>query len=88
MKRYGMAVIDWAYIGAQLAIEDADTQAQFFNSFAKEVFSWGKTLHQRNMQMLEIQVRLSNQAKSLIDSMEYHENEKRERTHTNWEAFL
>ena len=48
MKNGMLKEIDWKYLGALLANEGDDEQANFLKSFVKECKSWG-TFHQAEM---------------------------------------
>lgn len=70
MKNGITTQIDWQLIGAQLANEDADIQAKFINSMAKEMLSWD-TRFQTEMQVSYIVNALTPEAKELFNFEQY-----------------
>jgi hypothetical protein len=61
---------DWGYLGALLAIQDSEEQAKFFEAFAKEVRAW-PTAWAREMQMFEINKKLTVEAKDILRTIPY-----------------
>lgn len=48
MKRQGLPIPDWDYLGALFAREGSDEQVKFFKAFVKECNSWGTYLQVQN----------------------------------------
>lgn len=72
MKRGIMTEIDWKYIAAVLANEGEDKQSDFFKSFVAECNTWGTT-HQVQMQMANINAKLSEDEKEMLSMIGYME---------------
>jgi len=58
--------IDWSFIGATLANESDDAQAEMLNAMAKEMLSWG-TRYQAEMQVANLCALLTEETKELLD---------------------
>lgn len=63
-------LFNWTLAGALLATEDADTQAQFFKAFIKEILTW-PTCHQREMQLMFINEKMTDEEKELLSCLGY-----------------
>lgn len=72
MKKGILTDLDWKYIGAVLASEGDDVQADFFKSFLKECLAWG-TFHQVESQLAAVNMKLTDQEKDLIGMLGYKE---------------
>jgi len=70
MKNGMLKEIDWKYLGALLANEGDDDQADFLKSFVKECKSWG-TFHQAEMQLAGVNAKLTDDEKELLAMIGY-----------------
>lgn len=70
MKRGIMTEIDWKYVASILANEGDDVQSDFFKSFVAECNTWG-TVHQVQMQMTNINAKLSDDEKETLSMIVY-----------------
>ena len=64
--------IDWTYIGALLAREGDDKQAEFFKGFVKECLSWG-TNCQVDFQLAGVNHKLTDEEKNVLGMLGYKE---------------
>ena len=63
---------DWKLIGAELANEDGEKQADFFRGFVKECLSWG-TRYQAEFQLAGVNRLLTDEEKELLSMIGYKE---------------
>jgi hypothetical protein len=63
--KLGTMGLDWAQIGAMLAVEDDNKQVEFFKAFSKECNSWG-TKHQVEMQLAAVNRALTTEEKQTL----------------------
>ena len=63
--RKGIVPLDWKLIGAILANEGNNSQAEFFKSFLNEMRSWG-TNYEINFQLAEIAKELQEPDRELL----------------------
>ena len=68
MKHRGL-IIDFNSIAAMLAHDDADVQAAFFNTFAKELNAVCETHHAAEMQATWIRKSLTSEAKEVCETL-------------------
>jgi hypothetical protein len=68
--KYGMAEIDWEYIGAVFATAGDDEQVKFFRSMLKEMSTW-ETAHQGEMQLACINAKFTDDEKDRISMLGY-----------------
>ena len=67
-------IINWEYLGALLAREDDDVQAEFFKGFCAEVRKF-PTAMGADMQMFAIGKQLSEDDKEIIKSISWKEGD-------------
>lgn len=67
-------IIDFNSVAAMLAHEDADTQAAFLNTFAKELNHACETHHAAEMQATAIRGVLSSEAMEVCETLCWREN--------------
>lgn len=67
-------IIDFNSIAALLAHEDADIQAEFLNTFSKELYSACETRHATEMQATYIRGKLTNNAKEICETLCWKES--------------
>lgn len=68
--KYGMAEIDWKYIGASLANADDKEQSDFFKQFVKELNSWG-TRSQVEFQLAGVNRQLTKEEIETLTMLTY-----------------
>jgi len=66
-------VIDFNSIAALLAHEDASVQAEFLNTFAKELHMICDTRHAAEMQATYMAEKLTDEAKQIAETLCYKE---------------
>jgi hypothetical protein len=70
MKKGIITDIDWEYIGAVFANEDAEDQAKFFKAMLKESFTWGSS-YQSEKQLAAINGKLTEDEKESLKMLSY-----------------
>lgn len=70
MKLGMLKEIDWSYIGALLAQEDDNIQAEFFKAFVFECGTWG-THYQVEMQLAYVNEKLTQEEKEVLGMLSY-----------------
>ena len=73
MMKHGMTCeTDWEYVGACLANEGDEQQAQFLKAFVKECLSWG-TRQQVESQLAFVNLKLTDKEKEVLSMISYVE---------------
>lgn len=75
--KYGLAEIDWGYIGAILARGDDEQQATFFKAFCSEIRKY-PTHHCQEMQLMAVRNRLTEQEREQLSVLSYEEQAVRQ----------
>lgn len=75
MKREGIE-IKWSNIGAELAHEGSDVQAEFFGAFAKELIRACKSHHGAEMQLCGVNDELDKDARELLHMIGFKDDGK------------
>ena len=57
---------NWYLMGAKVANESDESQAEFFRGFANEINSW-ETHSQREMQMINVNKRMTDKIKDILE---------------------
>lgn len=70
--RIGLQDTEWGYVGAKLAQEDDNAQAEFFKAFIKECLSWG-TRYQAEGQLAHVNQLLTSDERDLLGMLSYNE---------------
>lgn len=68
--KLGIRDVDWDYVGALLAQETNDNQADFFKAFVKECKTWG-TNYQIEMQLATVNDKLTTEEKQILGMIGY-----------------
>lgn len=69
--RHGLRTsVDWKLVGAELAQESDDAQAEFFKSFIRESGTYG-TAFQREMQLMSIRNKLNEEEREVLATLSY-----------------
>lgn len=71
--KLGLQEIEWGYVGAKLAQEDDNAQAEFFKAFIKECLSWG-TRYQAEGQLAHINLKLTSDERDLLAMLSYNKD--------------
>lgn len=71
--KLGIMDLDWAQIGAMLAVEGDDEQIKFFKAFVKECNSWG-TRHQVEVQLAGVNRALTADERQTLGMIGYEES--------------
>ena len=72
--KLGLQEIEWAYVGAKLAQEDDNAQAEFFKGFIKECLSWGTRI-QAESQLACVNIKLTSDERELLGMLSYSEGD-------------
>ena len=72
--KLGLQDIEWGYVGARLAGDDDQAQAEFFIAFVRECLSWG-TRHQVEIQLAEVNKKLTSDERKLLGMLSYSDEE-------------
>ena len=70
--KLGQLGLSWGYLGALLAQESDDQQAEFFKAFVKECKSWG-TNYQVELQLAAVNAKLTAEEKDALGMLGYRE---------------
>ena len=66
-------IIDFNSIAALLAHEDADIQAEFLNTFSRELYATCETRHATEMQATFMRGKLTNDTKEICETLAWKE---------------
>ncbi len=74
MKKGIITEIDWDYVGAVFANEDAEVQAKFFKSMLKEMMTW-ETAYQSEKQLASVNDLLTEGEKNRLKMLSYQDGD-------------